>query len=257
MLHSLDPASDRPAYKQIADQLRAAIKAGEFQPGLRLPSEAELIAQFEVSQGTIRQALNLLKSEGLVHSQQGRGVFVRERPRIRRLASDRFLRRHRDEGKAAYLAESEASGVRPEVEVYFVGPSDAPEEIAGLLNLRRGAKVLVRRRRYLSNGHPTEMATSYIPWALAKGTAMVEPNPGPGGIYARLEEQGYRLERFKEEVGARMPSPEEVKALQLASGTPVLTLVRTAFAADDKPVEVCDTVLAADLYRLDYDLPAR
>jgi GntR family transcriptional regulator len=253
----VDPTSDRPAYKQIADSLRTAIRSGELAPGARLPSEAELIRDFGVAQGTVRNALNLLRTEGLLYSEQGRGVFVRARPSIRRVASDRFLRRHREQGKAAYVAESEAQGVRPEVEVRQVGPGSAPEAVAERLGLPSDSKVLVRSRRYLSDGHPTELATSYIPWSIAEGTPMTEPNPGPGGIYARIEEAGYRLDKFREEVTSRMPTPEEARSLLLTPGVPVMTLVRTALAEDGTPVEVCDTVMTADLYVLEYELPAR
>lgn len=125
-----------------------------------------------------------------------------------------------------------------------------------MLDLRVGTKVLVRRRRYLADGHPTELATSYIPWKNAGGTDMAEPNTGPGGIYARLEDAGHVLGRFTEEVTARMPSDQEVAALRLAPGTPVLTLVRVAYDSSDQPVEVCDTVMSADHYLLTYELPA-
>lgn len=253
----LDPASDRPAYKQIADILHESIRTGELAPGKKLPSESALIAHFGVAQGTVRQALNLLRGEGLVQAQQGRGVFVRERPPIRRVASDRFQRRHRQEGQAAYLAESEAEQVRPRVEVYYVGPAEAPADVATRLGLAQDAKVLIRRRRYFSDEHPTELATSYVPWSLAEGTQMTQENPGPGGIYARMEEAGYSLTHFREEVSARMPTPEEAKALLLAQGMPVMTLVRTAYAEGETPVEVCDTVMTADLYLLDYNIPAR
>lgn len=253
----IDPTSDRPAYKQIAEALRQAIKAGELVPGDRMQSESELIEQFGVSQGTVRQSLNLLRSEGLIQSFQGRGAFVRERPPIRRIASDRFSRSHRQAGKAAYLAEAETEQVKPTVEVFYVGPGELPERIAERLKMKPGDKVLIRRRRYLSDGHPTELATSYIPWKLAEGTMMIRENPGPGGVYARIEEQGYELERFTEQVTARMPSPEETKALALAQGMPVLTLVRTALTTEGAPVEVCDTVMTADLYLLDYEIPAK
>jgi GntR family transcriptional regulator len=57
-------------------------------------------------------------------------------------------------------------------------------------------------------------------------------------------------------VTARMPTPEESKALKLATGSAVLTLVRTAYDTDGQPVEVGDTVMSADLYVLSYELPA-
>lgn len=256
MAKGLDPASDRPMYKQIADALRSRIANGDLAPGDRLPSEAQLMAEYGVAGGTVRQALALVRNEGLAVAEHGRGVFVRSRPRIRRLASDRFARRHREAGRAAYLAEAEAQGATASVDVYFVGRELANECTAQRLRLATGDPVLVRRRRYLSDGQPTELAISYVPWAFAAGTPMVEVNPGPGGIYARLEEQGHRLGRFTEEVSGRMPTAEEVQALQLAPATPVLDLVRVAYDLEGNPLEVCETVLASDRFILTYDLPA-
>ena len=97
---------------------------------------------------------------------------------------------------------------------------------------------------------------SYIPADLAKGTLIADPNPGPGGIYARLEEQGHTLARFTEEVSARMPTPEETRVLSLPPGVPVFRLIRTAYDLDGRAVEVCDTIMAADAYQLAYELPA-
>ena len=71
-------------------------------------------------------------------------------------------------------------------------------------------------RRYLLDGRPVETAVSYIPADLAAGTPIADPNPGPGGIYARLEEQGHTLARFTEDVTARMPTPEEARAARPA-----------------------------------------
>lgn len=256
MARGIDPASDRPVYKQIADRLRESIATGELSAGEKLPSESALMNDFDVAQGTVRQALGILRAEGLVIAEHGRGVFVRRRPKTRRLAYDRFARKHREEGKAAYLVEAEAEQLRPDVDVYFVGPDKPPGDVARLLSIRAGSKVLVRRRRYSSDGQPTELATSYIPWAIASGTEMTKENPGPGGIYARIEEAGHRLARFSEEVTARMPTQDEARALQLAPGAPVLTLVRVAYDTDGQPVEVCDTVMSADHYTLSYELPA-
>ena len=103
-------------------------------------------------------------------AEHGRGVFVRPRPRLRRLAYDRFARRHREAGKAAYYAEAEAEAVTASVDQIEVYPDKASADVAQRLGLRKGAKVLVRSRRYLSDDQPTEIATSYIPWELAKGT---------------------------------------------------------------------------------------
>ncbi|AGP56217.1 GntR family transcriptional regulator [Streptomyces rapamycinicus] len=254
VLGVLDPTSDRAVFRQIADALREAIDKGRFREGDKLPSETELVDHFGVSRMTVRNSLSLLQQEGLAVSEHGKGVFVRPRPPVRRLASDRFARRHRDQGKAAFTVEAEAAGSRPEVDNLEVKEERPSPDISARLGSPR--KVLARRRRYLLDGRPVEFATSYLPLDLARNTPIAQPNPGPGGIYARLEEMGHRLDHFDEEIRARMPSPAEVRTLQLASGVPVIHLVRTAFDSEGRAVEVCDTVMAADAYVLAYQLPA-
>jgi GntR family transcriptional regulator len=253
---SVDPTSDRPVYKQIADHLRTAIARGRLREGDQLPSEAQLMEHYGVARMTVRNALRLLQDEGLTTAEHGRGSYVRSRPPVRRLASDRFAQRHRKEGKAAFVAEAAQAGATPSVDMIEVSESQPPVEVADRLKISDDTPVVVRSRRYSLDGKPVETAVSYIPADLAKGTPITDPNPGPGGIYARLEEQGHTLGRFTEDVAARMPTPEETRLLNLPPGVPVFRLIRTAYDMDGRPVEVCDTVMAADAYQLSYELPA-
>ncbi|GAA1902041.1 GntR family transcriptional regulator [Streptomyces sodiiphilus] len=255
LLGVLDATSDRAVFRQIADQLREAIGKGHFAEGAKLPSESELVGHYGVSRMTVRNALSVLQGEGLVHSEHGKGVFVRPRPPVRRLASDRFARHHRDQGKSAFTVEAEAAGSHSQVDNLQVREERPSADVSARLG--SPLRVLVRHRRYLLDGRPVEFATSYLPLDIAKGTPIAAPNPGPGGIYARLEELGHRLERFEEEVRARMPTPPEAKTLRLAPGVPVIRLVRTAYDTKGRAVEVCDTVMAADAYVLAYELPAQ
>ena len=253
---AIDPASDRAVYKQIADHLRVAIAQGRLGAGDQLPSEAQMMTHYGVARMTARNALRLLQDEGLITAEHGRGVYVRARPPVRRLASDRFAQRHRKEGKAAFDIEAEQHGVTPQVDQLTVTEATAPPEVADRLKVSENSPVLVRNRRYLLDGRPVETAISYVPADLARGTPIADPNPGPGGIYARLEEQGNTLERFTEEVSARMPTPEEVRRLALPPGVPVFRVVRTAYDIDGRAVEVCDTIMSAEAYVLNYELPA-
>lgn len=256
-LGTLDRQDDRPPYRQIADHLRAAIDAGQLHPGDQLPSEAELTRHYSVARMTARQAIQELRTEGRVVAEHGRGVFVRQPAPVRRLASDRFARRHRDAGQAAFLAEAEKAGVRPAIDQIEVCRAAAPESIRERLRLTDGEQVVIRSRRYLADARPIELAVSSLPLSIAEGTPIVETNTGPGGIYARLEEAGHTLGRFVEEVTARMPTTDERRRLELPDGVPVLVVVRTAYDTAGLPVEVCDTVKAAPAYVLEYDFPAR
>lgn len=70
----------RPAYQQVADQLRELIVGGSLAPGDRLPVEADLSSGFGVSRSTVREALRLLGSQGLIQTVRGvnGGTFVSE-----------------------------------------------------------------------------------------------------------------------------------------------------------------------------------
>ncbi|WP_046506411.1 GntR family transcriptional regulator [Streptomyces odonnellii] len=244
-------------YLQIADDLAAQIRTGVLAPGTAVPSETELMERYSVASGTVRKAVAELRTTQLIETHHGRGSFVRSRPPVQRKSSDRFRRSHRKAGKAAYLAEAEQSGGKPSVNVLFIGPVEAPPEIAERLHVTAGSQVLARKRRYFRDGVPTEEATSYLPWDIVKDIPeMFAENPGGGGIYARLEDQGHRLAEFKETVRARLATKPETSALALSPGSPVIHLVRDATTESGRVVEVCDTIMAADQFVLDYRFPA-
>lgn len=244
-------------YLQIADDLAGQIKSGVLAAGAAVPSESDLMDRYGVASGTVRKAVAELRTTQLIETHHGRGSFVRSRPPVQRKSSDRFRRSHRKAGKAAYLAEAEQSGGTPSVSVLFIGPTEAPEGIAERLDVAVGTKVLARKRRYFRDGVPTEEATSYLPWDVVRDIPeMFAENPGGGGIYARLEENGYGLAEFIETVRARLATKAEATSLALSPGSPVIHLVRNAITSEERVVEVCDTIMAADQFVLDYRFPA-
>lgn len=68
----------RPPYVQLAGEIREAIASGEYSPGERLPSTRRLAEDNGISPMTVQHAMKVLRDEGLVVSQQGRGVFVQD-----------------------------------------------------------------------------------------------------------------------------------------------------------------------------------
>ena len=65
-----------PLYQRVHDAVMARIVSGDLAPGVMLPSEFDLAAQYSVSQGTARKALSKLEQSGLVERHQGKGTFV-------------------------------------------------------------------------------------------------------------------------------------------------------------------------------------
>jgi GntR family transcriptional regulator len=70
----------RPTYLQVADALRAEIRAGRPAAGERLPSVRDLTARFEVSAATVQSALRVLREDGVIAARSTRGYFVSDQP---------------------------------------------------------------------------------------------------------------------------------------------------------------------------------
>jgi GntR family transcriptional regulator len=81
MIHfRLDPRSGVPAYRQLVDQVRQAVRLGLLRPGDQLPPVREVVTQIAINPNTVHRAYRDLEAEGLVEGQQGRGTFVLEVP---------------------------------------------------------------------------------------------------------------------------------------------------------------------------------
>ncbi|KQX57979.1 MULTISPECIES: GntR family transcriptional regulator [unclassified Streptomyces] len=246
-----------PRYVQIAEEIVQQIRAGVLKPGDLVPSESELVERYGVAGGTIRKAMVEVRASGLVETRHGKGSIVKDRPPVRLRSSDRFRASHRRGGKAAYLAESAQSGATAKVSVLYIGPMEAPEGIAERLGVDTGTQVLARRRLYFRNGVPVETASSYLPWDVVKDIPQLfSENPGPGGIYARLEDDGHVFTEFVETLQARPAAKAEASELALSPGAPVVHLLRNAVTKTGRVVEVCDTLMAADQFVFEYRIPA-
>jgi GntR family transcriptional regulator len=131
-----------------------------------------------------------------------------------------------------------------------------PPDVRSILRLGARGKATVRRRRYLLDGKPVLVATSYLPTSLVADSAITQQDTGPGGTYARLAELGFAPAYFREDVTARMPTADESEALRIPPGTPVLDITRTAVTSDGEPVEVNRMTLDAAAYVVRYDFDA-
>jgi DNA-binding GntR family transcriptional regulator len=93
---TVDPRSDRAVYKQLADLLRNGILSGELPPGSTLPSENRLAQEQGVGREAVRQAVAMLRAEGLVTTSRGAGTRVRdvpERAQVKLRRGDRAISR--------------------------------------------------------------------------------------------------------------------------------------------------------------------
>lgn len=242
-----------PKYRTIADDLRARISAGEFTSG-KLPGEATLREQYDVSIATLRSALKVLHDEGITEAQHGRGVFIRSFRPIVRNSVGRLSREQWGTGKSIWQIDIDDRPFEPSgVEVELM-PADA--ETARIFDLPERAPIWRRNRKYLVEGVSVIRSVSYIPDDLARGTRITQIDTGPGGTYKQLADAGHAPARFREELRCRMASAAETDDLQLGGPAPVIDLTRYAYGEDGGVVEMNRMVLDASRYLLQYDFSA-
>ena len=214
-----------PKYAQVIAELQRRIESGEYPPGSLMPSEHQLSAEFAIARPTVVRALRVLRDEGWIETQQGKGSFVRGRPALAGMAPVRRGQAEldRDEG-------------REPGDLISAGTADAPPRIAALLGVSPGTGLLRRQRLIRQDGEPSELVTWWVPAQLAEGTALTEPAPVGGGIRAHLaRRKNVRVDHVIEQVTARHPAAAEAKLLGVGKAAPVLALYAAARDASGSP----------------------
>lgn len=242
----------RLSYAEIADDLASRISSGEYPPGSELPSYRQIADLYDVSYSTAHAAMRELRTRGLTEGQKGRGVYVREIRRLTRHAHGRNMRSiggspfARDAATAELAAAWEHQSTRAE----------ADARIAARLGVEPGDSVMRTAYRYLADGEPIQLATSWEPLAVTAGTPVEWPEDGAAvGVVARFDHIGVRIDEFTEHVTARPAAASEVDRLALPTrGAFVLVIERTYYAAG-RPVETADIVFPGDRYELVYRVP--
>ncbi|GAA4240340.1 GntR family transcriptional regulator [Actinomadura meridiana] len=251
------PVPDRPAYLRIADSLREGIRDGSVPPGSRLPTIAELCEVHGVSEIVVRQAVALLRGEGLVETRRGGGTLVKVIPPARRVAMDRYraVTRPMAVPETTFTRDQRITWEEYRLDRQF-SRVRADDDLGALFELPTGTELLRRRFVFYSRGEPQQISVNYLPWALVGDTPVSDParEPWPGGTLAQLAYLGHPPTRVEESVRSRMPTPEEAETLGMSEGVPVLAITRRLLSRVDV-MEVCrDIVLPADRVVLDYSI---
>jgi GntR family transcriptional regulator len=242
----------RPAYLQIADDVRAQIFTGDLHDGDSLPSEARLMSEYGVSRIVVRNAMEVLKSEGMVFKHQGKGTFVREQhPALKRIVGDLYSSRP---VSSPFAQAAKVAGRQPEWE-YHSRRTTATAPIAERLRIGAGDEVMCTTYRFLADHEPILLSTSYEPLAITGGTPIESPESGPlVGVIARMDSIGQHIVSVTEEVSARAPFPFESQALAIPPGVPVMVIQRT-YRTAERVVESAEIIVSAAQYTLEYHVP--
>ncbi|MFD5317897.1 GntR family transcriptional regulator [Streptomyces sp. NPDC127098] len=256
------------AYEEIADDLRQQIQAGTWRPGDRLPSEEELKQSYRKGGPTIRQALDVLLTEGLIDKQHGRGTFVRVPRKVVRRTNERH-QWEKDRARES-LTEREQTGATEHDtgltvhELVFSAKfreRDANEDLASAFDVPVGTRLLERvyQTRYEKEPAPFNVSHSYLVREhIEKNPDLLDETkePWPGGTQNQLLTVGIEIDRVIERItAARPPTQEEAKALGMSPGMAVMELRKMCIDVTGRVVEVADVILPGDRTELTFVTP--
>ena len=234
----------QPEYLRIAADLRRRISSGEYGPGDQIPTLPELCREYgDVSQTTIRNALALLRNEGLIETRARAGTRVRPRPPVHRMAADRY-RSTPGAKSTPYTRDQGIAWSEYRLDKRFERVQ-ADAELAALFECEVGERLLARHFVFYDSDTPTQMSTSYVRWSDVAGTPVADPihEPWPGGTRAQLGSLGIRVTQVTESFTASMPNELEAATLRIGSGVPVLRYTRRHIADTGRVVEVAHPIV--------------
>lgn len=218
----------------IAGKLSEDIAAGHYRPGDRLPTEAALAARFGVNRHTVRHALAALAERGVVHSRQGAGVFVAQRP------TDYPLGR-----RVRFRQNVLAAGQTPSRRISRSETRASDAEEARTLRLKAGDPVLVVEGVSLADGQPIAAFRSIFPAARFPGLS--EAVQETGSITQALAALGLTdYTRAETRLTAQLADPVLALALAVRTGAPVMRSVAVNVDPKGVPVELGTTWFAGE-----------
>lgn len=219
-----------PLYEQIKRLITRSLSDGEWQPGAMIPSEMALARRYQVSQGTVRKAINELVAENMLMRRQGKGTFVAT---------------HADDGttyRFLHLRNLAGEQEYPQSRFLNFGRGKADAQIARRLDIRTGSALVQMQRVLTLAGEAVVYDDIRLPATLLKGisSAMVEEhvNAYKGTLYSLYETQyQIRIISAQERIRAALVDASIAELLGVAEGTPLLCIERVAFTYKNQPVE--------------------
>ncbi|SJM64006.1 GntR family transcriptional regulator [Gulosibacter sp. 10] len=234
---------DIPLYEQIARSIEARIISGELPVGANLESEATMMAQFEVSRATVRQALARLETKGLIHRSRGVPTTVARRTIVRPTEFH------------SLFEDLVGPGVEIDTKVLVFEYIPCSREIRRLCReFSVGEPLAHFRRLCLVNSTPIAVFETWMRESLVTFT---KPDLEKRSLYQLITESGVQMVRAHQELGARRCTAEEAELLDSEEGAPVLTMTRSSYDENDELVDFGIHVHHADRHVFTQDLVRR
>lgn len=232
-----DRRSPLPLWSQVSEDLRRRIDSGEF--GDHFPGELALTEEYEVSRHTIREALRVLRSEGLVHSERGRASTVEARSFTQDIGSLYSLFNTLEEQGASH---------RNDVRRQMITRNPT---VAATIGVPSTSDLVVIERLRFAHGVPLALDSAWMPADIAH--PLLTSDLTTTGLYFHLEREcGITVDSGQETITAMVPPAHVAELLEIPAQSAVHYIERIAFA-DDSPVEWRETYIRGDRFRLEVE----
>jgi len=239
-------SEDAPLYVQIADKIRHGIKTQTYRVDQQLPAEGPLSEQFGVNRHTLRQAIALLKQEGLIRIERGRGTFIAAAP-IRYPIGTRVR----------YNEALRAQGHEVRFELLRSLEMVADSAIAQGLNIKVGDPVALTERLGFANNAPISVGTGYFPLALFPDILSMQSTEklkSIGSVSKWLQAR-YGIDHIRRstKVSARLVKPDDARLLALPLNQPILLAESVNVDQDGRVIEYGVARLRGDRMELFFE----
>jgi len=226
-----------PRYYQLKLNLEKRIQSGEFQPGDQFLTEDVICAEYALSRGTVRHAIDMLVEEGRLRREQGRGTFVTN-PNLNPI----FFR------LSSFDEEMEQRGRKPSTKLLHLKVNPATHQIAADLGVRLGEDVIEIARLRLADGQPMAFETRFLAYKTCP--ELVNEDLENQSIHNLLIDKfNIPLVRAKHTIEARVLSEREAALLHTTPGSAGFSVSRVTYTTQDQPVTVYHIIYRGDEYR--------
>lgn len=197
-------------YSHVGNSIIEKIEDGTYKTGTLIPSERELIENFNVSRITVRKAIEELVSKGFLTKVQGKGTYVKSGIHRQNLFS-----------LTSCKNDILKQGMTPSTNIIKAEVEDATEEIQDALKLESGDKIFTLERVYFADDVPVNYTITHLPVKIFPGIDKIDFNNS--SLYETLENKyGTKLIEATRTVEAILPEKNIAKMLELNSTSPVL-----------------------------------
>ena len=228
--------SERKTLTEIAQQeLRWAITSGTYQPGSKLPTEAELCELLGVSRTVVREALRVLEDDGLVSRRHGVGTFVRNNPILKNLNFNFGI-----------TEMIESAGLGPGTSHLSIQTEPADQEKSEQLRVSPGTPLITVERVRTANGRPVVYSLDTLTESLFQRANFDPQRLQTESIYSMLQTSLGKVIEYGIARLLPVSAPDHVaEQLHLSPNSITLYIVQTDYSIDDEPL----------VYSREYHLP--